>query len=129
MAKRYWFRSLSRRVSWKSASCVRGEQEATTSLPSRQRTRLHTYPLFSPRGQLFDAAQAIGAGDGEVAEGDGICWIATPADGGVPRFLLRTKFGLEEIATLEHLQLRLGLVAPGPPPENDAARGALPRIV
>jgi hypothetical protein len=37
------------------------------------------------------------AGDGAAAEGDGICWIATPADGGVPRFLLRTKFGPEEI--------------------------------
>ena len=78
---------------------------------------------------MFDAAQAIGTGDGEAAEGDGICWIATPADGGVPRFLLRTRFGLEEITTLEHLQLRLGLVAPGPPPDNDAARGALLRIV
>jgi hypothetical protein len=30
---------------------------------------------------------------------------------------------------LEHLQLRLGLVTPGPPPETDAARGALLRIV
>ena|GEM_PF-3649310 len=78
---------------------------------------------------MFDAAQAVGTGEGEAAEGDGICWIATPADGGVPRFLLRTKFGLEEIATLEHLQLRLAVVAPGPAPDNDAARGALLRIV
>jgi len=80
-------------------------------------------------GQLLDAAQAIGTGDGEAAEGDGICWIATPADGGVPRFPLRTKFGLEEIATLAHLQLRLRLVTPGLPPHNGAARGALLRIV
>lgn len=80
-------------------------------------------------GQLCDAAQVIGNGDGEAAEGDGICRIATPADGGVPRFLLRTKFGLEEITTLEHLQLRLELVAPGPPRDNDAARWALLRIV
>jgi len=50
-----------------------------------------------------------------------------PEVGGVPRFLLRTKFGLEEIAT--HLQLRLGLVTPGPKPDDDAARGALLRIV
>ena len=62
------------------------------------------------------------AGDREAAEGAGTCWIATPADGGVPRLLLMTKFGVEEITTLEHLQLRLELVAPGPPPENDTAR-------
>jgi hypothetical protein len=72
--------------------------------------------------------QYFGTGDGEAAEGDGICWVATPADGVVPRFLLRTKFGLEEITTLEHLQLRLAMVVPGPPPDNDAARGALLRI-
>jgi hypothetical protein len=36
---------------------------------------------------------------------------------------------MEEITTLEHLQLRLGLVTPGPPPENDAARGGPLRIV
>jgi hypothetical protein len=71
---------------------------------------------------------AVGRRRAMAAEGDGICWIATPADGGVPRFLLRTKFGLEEITTLEHLQLRLAMVAPGPPPEDDAARGALLRI-
>jgi hypothetical protein len=69
------------------------------------------------------------AGDGEAAESEGICWIATPADGGVPRFLLRTKFGPEEITTLEHLQLPLAMVAPGPPPETDVARGGLLRIV
>jgi hypothetical protein len=92
-------------------------------------TSVENHQLFSPGGQLFDATQLVGTGDGEAAEGEGICWIATPADSGVPRFLLRTKFGLEAIATLEHLQLRLGLVAPGPPPENDAARRALLRIV
>jgi hypothetical protein len=69
------------------------------------------------------------AGNGSAAGGDGICWITIPADGGVPRFLLRTKFGLKEITTLEHLQLRLAMVVPGPPPENDAARGGLLRIV
>jgi hypothetical protein len=78
---------------------------------------------------VFDAAQSVGVSDGEAAEGDGICWIATPADGGVPRFLLRTKFGPEEITTLEHLQLRLAVVVPGPPPENDDARGGLLRTV
>jgi hypothetical protein len=36
---------------------------------------------------------------------------------------------MEEITTLEHLQLRLAMVVPGPPPENDAARGGLLRIV
>ena len=35
IANRYWFRPLSRNVSWKRASCVRGEQEATTSRLSR----------------------------------------------------------------------------------------------
>ena len=69
------------------------------------------------------------AGNGITAEGDGICWIATPADSGVPRFRLKTKFGLEEITTLEHLQLRLAMVVPGPPPDDDAARGGLLRIV
>ena len=78
---------------------------------------------------MFDAAQLIGTDEPEAVEGDGICWMTTPTDGSVPRFLLRTKFGLEEITTLEHLQLRLGLDAPGPLPESDAAREALLRIV
>ena len=36
---------------------------------------------------------------------------------------------MEEITTLEHLQLRLAMVVPGPPPEGDAASGVLLRIV
>lgn len=88
---------------------------------------MENHQLFSPGGHLFDAAKAIGTGYGEAAEADGVCWIPMPAGGGVPRFLLRTKFGLEEITTLEHLQLRLAV--PGPPPDNDAARGVLLRIV
>ena len=78
---------------------------------------------------MFDATQLVGTGDGEAAEGDGTCWITTPAAGGLPRCLFRTKVGLQDITTLGHLQLRLAMVAPGPPPENDAARGALLRIV
>ncbi len=31
MENRYWLSPLSRRVSWKIASCVRGEHEATTN--------------------------------------------------------------------------------------------------
>lgn len=58
------------------------------------------------------AAQYFGTGDGEAAEGHGICRKPKPAAGGVPRFLLRTKFGLEEITPLEYLQLRLAMVVP-----------------
>jgi hypothetical protein len=47
----------------------------------------------------FGAVPLAGTSEVKAAEGDGICWIATPADGGVPRFLLRTRFGLEEITT------------------------------
>jgi hypothetical protein len=86
------------------------------------------HQLFSPCGQLFDAVHSAYTGAGEAVEGDGICWLTTPADGSAPRFLLRTKFGLEEITTLAHLQLRLGSVLPGPAPEVKAADGIL-RIV
>ena len=58
---------------------------------------------------------------------DEISWIATPAAGAVPRLSFKTNFGPED-NTLEHLQLRLAMVASGPPPDNDAARGPLLRI-
>jgi hypothetical protein len=86
------------------------------------------HQLFSPGGQLFGAVQAAGSAEAEVAEGEGICWIATPTDGGVPQFLLRTKFGIEKITSLQQLESRLGLIAPGPPPENDPAAATVSRI-
>jgi SNF2 family DNA or RNA helicase len=75
------------------------------------------HQLFSPGGQLFTDVQSVGAAEGEIAEGDGICWIANPANGGPLRFLVRTKFGVEEIDNLDLLRSRLALVCQGPPPE------------
>lgn len=40
------------------------------------------HELLSPRGQLFDTAQLVASTEVEPTEGDGIRWIATPADGG-----------------------------------------------
>jgi hypothetical protein len=80
-----------------------------------------------PVGRLFNAARLVVAGDGETGTppefaADGRRWFCTAV-------FSQAEFGLEGITSLQHLKLRLGVVAPGPPPDNDAASWALLRIV
>jgi len=67
-----------------------------------------SHQLFSPGGFLFDAVQELGAPKLEESDSDGICWIADPGEGAPLRFLLRTRYGTEEIQSLSHLLQRLG---------------------
>ena len=53
--------------------------------------------------------------------------LATPSDGRAPRFLLRTRHGIEEITTLGQLELRIRFAVAGPAPE-DAEAASLLRI-
>jgi hypothetical protein len=76
------------------------------------------HQLFSPGGRLFSETQAIGTIEPESAEGEGIFWLARPSDGDTPRFLLRTRFGTEEIMTLGQLEMRIRFAVSGPAPDH-----------
>lgn len=78
------------------------------------------HQLFSPGGQIFELIRDRCGTGAEPVEGEGIAWVRR-SDGGTV-FLIHTRFGTEEVRTLDHLAMRLTLTAPGPPPESDGGR-------
>ena len=73
------------------------------------------HQLFSPCGPVFESLARLAAADME--EGDGICWLEE-SDAGW-RMWLNTKYGIEEVQTLDRLVSSLPNAAPpAPPPQS-----------
>jgi hypothetical protein len=83
------------------------------------------HQLFSPGGQIFELIRDRCGTGAEGADGEGIAWVRR-SDAGIS-FFIHTRFGIEEVRTLDHLAMRLTLTSPGPPPDSDG--GQLLKIV
>lgn len=74
------------------------------------------HQLFSPCGPVFESLAMLAAVDME--EGEGICWLEESETGW--KMLLNTKYGIEEVQTLDRLVSGLPNAAPpAPPPQSN----------